>query len=134
MILSASAQKICDNELPRVIVAVAPIYPSTAAVTNTSGEVVIEVTIDKSGKVREARIIEGNSLLKTAKFLERIAKKWEFNESEDKSVERKAKIIFSFRIVPSETLDEDLRPVFFLPNKVEVKSKKQEPITDITKN
>lgn len=132
IVLPASAQEDCDK-LPRVIAAVAPIYPATAAATNTSGEIIIEVTIDKSGKVKEANIKEGNSLLKKAKFLEQVAKKWVFNESEDNSVERKAKIIFSFRIIPSETLDEDLLPIFFPPNKVEVKSKKQEPITDVMK-
>ncbi len=47
----------------RVTVYVAPIYPEIARAARVSGTVVVECTIDPSGRVVDARVITGHALL-----------------------------------------------------------------------
>jgi hypothetical protein len=125
--LVASAQDFRGT--PIVVAAVAPVYPAIAVATNTTGEIVIEVDVNRAGKVRKAKIVEGHSLLRKATFLENTAKKWVFN-SDNRVASRKTRITFGFRIMPVDSTDEDLLSVFYPPNRVEVRSRGQQPVTD----
>jgi protein TonB len=59
-----------------VITRVTPIYPSTAKQMNAFGEVRVEITIDESGRVIEARALSGHPTLRGA--AEEAARKWVF--------------------------------------------------------
>jgi TonB family protein len=76
-----------------VINSFAPKYVSMVAELNISGEVVIEVTIDKDGLVTNAKVVSGHPLLR--KNCEETIKKWKFNSQQIESV-RKTNVKFEF--------------------------------------
>jgi TonB family protein len=76
-----------------VISSFAPKYVSMVAELNISGEVVIEITIDKDGLVTNATTISGHPLLR--KNCEETIKKWKFNSQQIESV-RKTRVKFAF--------------------------------------
>jgi protein TonB len=43
-----------------------PIYPPIAKVTNLSGTVVVQITVDETGKVISASVVSGHPLLRAA--------------------------------------------------------------------
>jgi TonB family protein len=58
------------------ITRVTPIYPSIAKQMNAAGEVQVEITIDETGRVIEAKAITGPAVLRNA--AEEAARKWVF--------------------------------------------------------
>lgn len=81
------------QDFPKIIKSVTPVYPSQARAVRAIGEVVVEVKIDKEGKVTSAKVERGHPLLKS--ISETTAKQFLF-ESSEKSDERIAKITFIF--------------------------------------
>ncbi len=59
-----------------VITRVTPVYPSIAKQMNAAGEVQVEITIDETGRVIEAKAISGPAVLRNA--AEEAARKWVF--------------------------------------------------------
>jgi protein TonB len=51
---------------PKVISSVAPVYPTIARQANVEGNVVVRVTVDKTGNVSDAHAISGPPLLRQA--------------------------------------------------------------------
>jgi TonB family protein len=102
--------------------AVAPVYPPVALTANTSGDVLVAVTIDKTGNVKSADFVSGNPLLHKAAV--EAAKRWKF---EKPSEEAHAQLTFSFRMEPKSTSAEDITPVFMPPYHLEVRGKLPEP-------
>ncbi len=76
-----------------VISSFVPKYVSMVAELNISGEVVIEITIDKDGLVTNAKAVSGHPLLR--KNCEETIKKWKFN-SQPTEVVRKTNVKFEF--------------------------------------
>ena len=63
---------------------VAPEYPESARMTGVSGEVIVEVTITRKGKIKTARAISGPLLLRNAAIT--AARLWRFKHIEDEDV------------------------------------------------
>lgn len=102
--------------------AVAPVYPPLAATANTSGDVEVEITLDKTGNVTKADIVSGHPLLRYAAL--QAAKRWKFESTNEGS---KVRLAFSFRIMPKESSEEDMTAVFKPPYGFEVRSKLPKP-------
>src|SRR5262245_60783867 len=85
-ISSAQAGKTSDAEIAvhksgialeqEAIKKVEPVFPPIAKAARASGEVKVEVTKDKAGKVISARVLSGHPLLRDAALT--AARKWEF--------------------------------------------------------
>lgn len=81
--------------LPRKAVKrVIPDYPEQAKMIGARGEVVVEVTVDGSGKVTSARVLSGHLMLRPSAVL--AARLWRFTPSDD-SKEEVTKITFDFK-------------------------------------
>lgn len=102
--------------------AVAPVYPPIALTANTSGDVRIAVTINKTGSVTNADFITGSPLLHRAAV--EAAKRWKFEKLNEGA---KVQLTFSFRMVPKDTSAEDMTAVFMPPYHLEIKGKLPEP-------
>ena len=76
VVAAALHRKSTMEGQPTVARAVAPLYPPIAKQARVSSKVVVEVTIDASGKVALAKAIEGHPLLQKA--AEAGAKQWLF--------------------------------------------------------
>jgi len=74
---------------------VAPIYPELARRMGITGVVKIEVRVDKSGNVKDAKLVGGHPLLANA-ALEAI-KKWKYEPASEESVG-----IVEFRFSPNQ--------------------------------
>jgi len=101
---------------------VAPVYPPIALTANTSGDVQVAATIDKTGSVTNADFVSGNPLLHKAAV--EAAKRWKFEKPNETA---KVQLTFSFRMISKDTLAEDMTPVFMPPYHLEVRGKLPEP-------
>ena len=119
--LSANGQ----NKQMLLVEAVAPVYPSVAAYTGTSGKVNVKVTVDRTGSVSAARIVEGSKLLRTAAL--EAARKWRFSASDEG---QETTILFSFRILPKGTSESELAVHFRPPLEIEVRRMVPEATTN----
>lgn len=63
-------QELRMDETVKVVTAVAPVFPPIVVASNTSGELIIGVTIDRAGRAIAARVIDGHPLLRQIKSLE----------------------------------------------------------------
>lgn len=123
MIVLAANQGRASTEQSELVAAVAPVYPVMAAVSNTGGEVTVEVEVSPNGKVASARAVEGHDLLRQA--AENAARRWRFKSAQNTTTVRLA---FVFRIMPRETPMDDLAPTFMPPYQVEVRHHQFEPV------
>ena len=115
------------DETIKVVTAVAPVFPPIVVASNTSGNVVIEVKIDRTGHVTSTRVIDGHPLLRKIKSIEDTASRWRFIPATE-STPRTVRLIFAFQITPKGTPANELTPVFIPPYKVEVRHIPLEPI------
>lgn len=114
-------------ELPRVLMAVAPIYPSLAVASNTQGTVIVEVQILADGAVTKAvRVVDGHVLLRDA--ASNAARQWRFAPAEE--MFRTLQLTFLFTLMPKETPAERLTSVFMPPYQIEARHVRFEPVTD----
>lgn len=107
-----------SEDLPNVVVAVAPSYFPLALASHTSGEVIIEVKINSLGAVTSADAISGNAVLVGGS--RQVARRWKFASISDEKRIRTARITFVYRLVPKDTPIDDLFPVFKPPYRVEI--------------
>ncbi|MGE0129863.1 MAG: energy transducer TonB [Blastocatellales bacterium] len=77
---------------------VTPIYPSSARQINASGEVQVEIVIDETGRVIEAKAVSGNPMLRLS--AEEAAMKWVFKPTllDGKPVRHQGTLIFVFTL------------------------------------
>jgi TonB family protein len=111
-ILPATAQQ--DQVL--LVEAVAPVYPMVAVYSSTTGEVTVKLTIDKTGAVISAKVIQGHRLL--AASAEDAAKKWRFGAG---SGDAEITVGFVFRILPKGTQEAELATRFRAPYQMEIR-------------
>lgn len=104
---------------PIVIQAAAPVYPFLATFARVSGTVVVEVRIGEKGDVTAVRTIEGHELLRQA--AENAARQWVFTPLENQADLRTGRLVFTFKLLPSDTPPAELMAVFKLPDTVEIK-------------
>ncbi len=107
------------------VIAVAPIFPATAIVTNTSGKVIVEVNVNKDGNVTSAKTVEGHPLLR--RTAEAVARMWKFETAENES---KIQLTFVFSILQESSTTEQLLSVFTIPYQVEVKTRPPEVLVN----
>ena len=107
-----------STESPRVVAAVAPIYPPIAAAARAMSDVIVEVKIDPAGNVSSAEAVSGHPLLQQAAKM--AANRWKFEPAAAKSASRTAKLQFVFRIADKKLPASEATPVFMPPYKVEI--------------
>lgn len=105
------------TEPPKVIKAVAPIYPPIAKAAHLEGEFRVEATIDSAGAVVVIDISHPPKLKILREVVEKAAVQWKFEPSSDTAEKRKAQLSFIFRFVPEE---EETAITFIPPYQVEV--------------
>jgi TonB family protein len=110
-----------EVEKPIVVSAVAPVYPAIAEAARASGNVTVNVEIDREGKVTAANSDSGIKLL--GKTAEEAAVRWRFAPSPSGEKKRKAQLVFSFRLMPDEASSLDSTPIFYPPYRVEIRKK-----------
>jgi hypothetical protein len=123
MIVPTVGQEL--NQQPRLIEAIAPVYPMLTVYSATTGDVSVRVEIEKSGAVSVATAIDGHKLLQPA--AESAAKQWRF---EPGISSQEARLIFSFRILPKEATETELSTRFRSPYNIEVRRVIPEPLTN----
>jgi TonB family protein len=74
-----------------------PVFPPIAKAARASGEVKVEVTIDKAGKVISARVLSGHPLLRDAALT--AARQWEFKPTIVSGKPAKVSGILTFKFV-----------------------------------
>jgi TonB family protein len=120
------AQAVNSNtssvDRPVVITAAVPIYPQVARAGLITDDVVVEGSIHPSGVFITTNVIQGHKVFHKA--AEDAARRWRFepytHPADGKF--RTARLTFSFRIMPAETPEADLLPIFYPPYKIEVRS------------
>jgi len=103
----------------------APKYPAIAAAAHVTGTVRVDVTLDSTGQVTSAVVVDGHPLLR--KICEVAAKDWRFNSTGDVAI-RKVRLIFSFSLLPPDCkTDVTLAPEIRLSYMVNVGRRQQCP-------
>lgn len=102
-----------------VVQAVAPTYPPLAASNKIEGTVIVEVKVDANGIVQSTKIIEGHKLLH--RVAESFARRWIFNKDLAETSLRSTQIKFSFKLMPENTPEVELSPIFIPPYTVEIR-------------
>lgn len=76
--VSSDAPTVAQSELEpmHVLKTVAPVYPPIARIRRLSGDVVVQVTVGKDGKVRNPQFISGQPVFRDAAF--DAVKQWKF--------------------------------------------------------
>jgi len=103
-----------------VVSASSPLYPANALVVRASGDIQVDVEIDKAGKVSSAHVVSGHPLLRKAS--EEAARRWQFAPAVNDEKRRKIQLTFAFRIVDKKAPRADVTSVFFPPYRVEVRN------------
>ena len=114
-----SFAQVRGAEQPTVVSAVAPVFPAPAKAVRALGDVFVDVKIDGQGEVVSARHVDAHPLLR--KTIEATARRWKFSPATKGEVRRKARLTFTFRLVPRGTYPLDTTPVFHPPYKVEIR-------------
>lgn len=118
-------------EQPAVVTAVAPAFPPSAVLSNTSGKLVVEVQVDAAGIVTEAKVVEGDTLFRAGKKIyEATARRWRFAKAKGGAGLRTARLTFVFKIMTKDTPPDELTAVFMPPYQVEVRHKPFVPVID----
>ena len=113
-----------SSDSPTVISAVAPVYPPIARQARASSDTIVEVEIDREGKVTSAEPKGGHPLFR--KVAEEAARRWVFSGSAD--TKRKTTLTFSFRILPAKASAYEGTSVYYPPYKIEARA--LEPIVN----
>jgi TonB family protein len=112
--------KVRSAEPPLVVSAVAPVYPPIARAARVTGEVFVDVEIDRDGKVTTAKAVNAHKLLEQA--VVEAARRWRFvSEAKDKR-ERMARLTFSFVMLSEKAPISEGTSVFYPQDyKIEVR-------------
>jgi outer membrane biosynthesis protein TonB len=126
--LSAVRHKQTDKNVqpqanqPIVTKAVAPIFPPVGRAGLISDDIVVEGSVHPSGVFVTVKVISGHVAFHNA--VQEAARQWKFapyiNPPNGKF--QVARITFSFRIATYGTPTSEMTPIFYPPNRVEVKS------------
>ncbi|HEX8566085.1 MAG TPA: energy transducer TonB [Pyrinomonadaceae bacterium] len=114
-IAKAQTQNVSNNEQPKVVAALAPVYPAVARAVGASGDIIIEVKINSQGKVTSANAISGHPLLRDVSSI--ASKRWKFENVEDNKSERKTQLTFSYKVARKK---EGIGVYFNPPYRIEI--------------
>ncbi|HXR32322.1 MAG TPA: energy transducer TonB [Verrucomicrobiae bacterium] len=110
---------------PAVKFAVAPKYPALTLAGRVYGEVIVRVTIDRTGAVKGAKVTEGHPMLREAAV--DAAQQWKFEESS--AQKRVAMLKFSFVILPDNSQVQS-QTIFLPPAGFEIRQKPAAPAVE----
>jgi len=132
-LINSEAKTLTEQSTqPAVVKAVAPPFIPFIFGKTGSARVVVEVSVDRTGKVDEAHIVEF-SLFRDKSF-EETAKKWVFAPAGDAKQVRAARLTFVLRIMPKSTQWDELTTIFTTPYQVEVRHEVFDPPTNSDPN
>jgi TonB family protein len=97
-------------EPPAISSAVAPVYPAGARAAHITGDVSVDITIDRNGKVTSAAAVNAHPLLKKA--VEDAARQWAFVAAPRGQTERMARLDFTF-VILSESDASEVTSIFY---------------------
>jgi TonB family protein len=109
---------LAGESSPGVKLAVAPKYPVLTLAGRICGQVIVRVTIDHTGVVKDTNVVEGHPMLREAAV--DAARQWKFNESSIQK--RSATLKFNFVILP-ETSEVGSQTIFLPPMGFEIRQK-----------
>jgi TonB family protein len=107
---------------PAVKFAVAPKYPTLTLAGRVFGQVIVRVTIDRTGAVKDATVTEGHPMLREAAMV--AAQQWKFDESS--LSKRTATLKFSFVLLPEDSQVQS-QTVFLPPMGIEIRQRPAKP-------
>jgi TonB family protein len=81
---------------PRLLVRVIPLYPPVAKQTHTEGDVVLDIAIDKSGSVTDAKVISGPTVLRMAAI--GAVRRWKYEPLDGQQASAKVTVTIQFRL------------------------------------
>ncbi len=110
---------------PGVKSAVAPKYPALILAGRIYGEVLVRVTIDSAGDVKQAKVTEGHPMLREA--AEEAARQWKFEAGA--APKRVAVLNFSF-VILADDAKEKSGTVFQPPLGIEIRQKPPVPVME----
>lgn len=116
--MATAYQPLQSMESPKVVAAVAPLYPPIAVAARAISDVIVDVKVDAAGNVTSAEAVSGHPLLQQAAKV--AARRWRFESSEAKSSVRTARLTFVFRITEKDSPEAEITPMFLPPYRVEV--------------
>ena len=96
----------------------APSYPPLAYRARIAGTVIVDLTLDLSGKVQSTRVVDGHPLL--AAMSEKTASLWQFAVSEQTGITRLVRVWLVYKLVQTDIDGEETKSSFFPPNRVEI--------------
>ena len=96
----------------------APSYPPLAYKTRITGTVIVDLTLDLSGKVQSTRVVDGHPLL--AAMSEKTASLWRFAATEETGTTRVVRVWLVYKIVQTDSDGEETISSFFPPNRIEI--------------
>jgi TonB family protein len=116
-----AAANVRSAEPPLIVTAVAPIYPPIARDARVTGEVFVDVEIDREGKVTSAKAVNAHKLLEQA--VVEAARRWRFLPELKYRSARMARLTFSFVMLPEKAPVLEATSVFYPQDyKIEVRS------------
>ena len=110
---------------PAVKLAVAPKYPTLTLAGRIYGEVLVRVTIDRTGAVKGAKVTEGHPMLREAAVY--AARQWKFEKS---SVDQRVALLrFNFVLLPDNSQVQS-QTIFLPPAGFEIRQKPATPAVE----
>jgi periplasmic protein TonB len=83
-------------KLPQLLVRVIPQYPPVAKQTHTEGDVMLEIAVDKTGNVTDAKVLSGPPVLRMAAI--GAVKRWKYQPVEGQTDSVKMTVTIQFRL------------------------------------
>jgi TonB family protein len=105
-----------------------PSYPPIARAACVQGTVAVLVQIDPIGKISATDVLYGHPLLR--RVASDAAHEWTFDGSKEEFGQRREVIRFSFRILPFEVSEKNLKPIWRTKTEVEIRVHPSEPSCD----
>ena len=110
---------------PKPETRVIPAFPPIARAACIEGTVSVVVDVNSTGRVTNADVLYGHPLLWQTAV--EAARNWAYNpESLDVGTRREA-LRFSFRILPFEVSEKEIKPIWISETEVEIRSYPSEP-------
>ena len=94
--VSAPVQSGNGTKEPKLLVRVIPQYPPLARQTHTEGDVVLQIAVDRSGNVTEAKVLSGPAVLHMAAI--GAVKRWKYESVDGPAVLVKMTVTIQFRL------------------------------------
>ena len=112
---------------PVVVSAVAPYYPTAARAIGLNGDFLVDVEIDRTGKVVSSEVSKNSKEPKfMRKYFEEAANRWKFAPDENAEKRRRIQITFALNDTRGEP-NLDSTTVFYPPYKIEVRDNTEFP-------